>query len=327
MTGLDEYPRPSVAVDPVIFCVYRDRLCVVLDTSSGTLPRLPGTFVHEGETLEQAIRRGLTSKLGIAVDRIEQLHVFDQPGRDPRGWVLSVAHFALVNEDALDSLPPRDIRPADDLPRLDYDHSAMIERALLALRKQYLDTPDPWSILEHFTLGELRAFHECIDPGTHLRDTFRRVMEPQLIEVVDAPRTSTGGRPSRVWRTPRADEVLKVRYASEAKGPREPREPQQVSNMAPTETRGSLEILNVIGPRDSLASLGTRASSRQFSVEFFWSDGSKSVHERLREREAFRLFDDFVFDATSTQPDATTAFPVKAVMRNEVGDVVRDRDL
>ncbi|NBX23779.1 MAG: NUDIX hydrolase [Microbacteriaceae bacterium] len=298
MTGLDEYPRPSVAVDPVIFCVYRDRLCVALDTSSGTLPRLPGTFVHEGETLEQAIRRGLTSKLGITVERIEQLHVFDQPGRDPRGWVLSVAHFALVNEHALDALPPRDIRPVEDLPRLDYDHSAMIERALLALRKQYLDTPDPWRILEHFTLGELRAFHERIDPGTHLRDTFRRVMEPQLIEVMDAPRTSTGGRPSRVWRTPRADEALKVRYASEAKE-----------------------------SRDSLASLGTRASSRQFSVEFFWSDGSTSVHERLREREAFRLFDDFVFDATSTQPDATTAFPVKAVMRNEVGDVMRDRDL
>ncbi|NDE18808.1 hypothetical protein EBZ80_28285, partial [bacterium] len=106
------------------------------------------------------------------------------------GWVLSVAHFALVNEHALDALPPRDIRPVEDLPRLDYDHSAMIERALLALRKQYLDTPDPWRILEHFTLGELRAFHERIDPGTHLRDTFRRVMEPQLIEVVDAPRTS-----------------------------------------------------------------------------------------------------------------------------------------
>lgn len=324
MTGLDEYPRPSVAVDPVIFCVYRERLCVVLDTTSGTLPRLPGTFVHEGETLEQAIRRGLKSKLGIVVDRIEQLHVFDQPGRDPRGWVLSVAHFALVKEDALDSLPPRDIRPADDLPRLDYDHSAMIERALLALRKQYLDTPDPWRNLEHFTLGELRAFHECIDPGTHLRDTFRRVMEPQLIEVVDAPLTSTGGRPSRVWRTPRADEVLKVRYASEAKRPREPREPRERSRVAPLDTLNQLESL---GSLESLASLGTRASSRQFSVEFFWSDGSKSVHERLREREAFRLFDDFVFDATSTQPDAMTAFPVKAVMRNEVGDVVRDRDL
>ena len=346
MTPLDEYPRPSVAVDPVIFCVYRDRLSVVLDTTSGTLPRLPGTFVHEGETLEQAIRRGLASKLGISLDRIEQLHVFDQPGRDPRGWVLSVAHFALVPEHTLDALPPRDVRPVSDLPVLDFDHAAMIDRALITLRRQYLDSPDPWGILEQFSLGELRAFHERIDPGTHLRDTFRRIMEPQLLEVEDAPRTSTGGRPSRVWRTPRPDEVLKVRYASETREPRE----RPVSSRRETRTPLSSTVflglasepedwnpsegrmLPPIRPRSSsstppMRASASRTSSRQFSVAFYWSDGTKTVHERLREREAFRLFDEFVFDATSTQLESVTVHPVRAVMLNELGDVVRERDL
>jgi ADP-ribose pyrophosphatase YjhB (NUDIX family) len=334
-------------VDPVIFCVYRDQLSVALDTTSGTLPRLPGTFVHEGEALEQAIRRGLTTKLGISIDRIEQLHVFDQPGRDPRGWVLSVAHFALVPEHTLDALPPRDVRPVSDLPVLDFDHAAMIDRALITLRRQYLDTPDPWGILEQFTLGELRAFHDRIDPGTHLRDTFRRVMEPQLIDVPDAPRMSTGGRPSRVWRTPRADEVLKVRYASESKEPREraasPRretrtpiaqtrvflglanepedwDPSEGSMLAPPLTRSAV-------PMPPMRASASRASSRQFSVAFYWSDGTNTVHERLREREAFRLFDEFVFDATSTQLENLTVHPVRAVMLNELGNVVRERDL
>jgi ADP-ribose pyrophosphatase YjhB (NUDIX family) len=330
MTPLDEYPRPSVAVDPVIFCVYRDRLSVVLDSTSGTLPRLPGTFVHEGETLEQAIRRGLTSKLGISLDRIEQLHVFDQPGRDPRGWVLSVAHFALVPEHTLDVLPPRDVRPVSDLPVLDFDHAAMIDRALITLRRQYLDTPDPWGILEQFTLGELRAFHERVDPGTHLRDTFRRIMEPQLLEVKDAPRTSTGGRPSRVWRTPRADEVLKVRYASETREPREPRERSMMDSRSRDADEGVRSLLLGVGdflPEPIVRSSASRTSSRQFSVAFYWSDGTNTVHERLREREAFRLFDEFVFDATSTQLESVTVHPVRAVMLNELGDVVRERDL
>jgi ADP-ribose pyrophosphatase YjhB (NUDIX family) len=330
MTALDEYPRPSVAVDPVIFCVYRDQLSVALDTTSGTLPRLPGTFVHEGETLEQAIRRGLTTKLGISIDRIEQLHVFDQPGRDPRGWVLSVAHFALVPEHTLDALPPRDVRPVADLPVLDFDHAAMIDRALLALRRQYLDTPDPWGILEQFTLGELRAFHERVDPGTHLRDTFRRIMEPQLIDVPDAPRMSTGGRPSRVWRTPRPDEVLKVRYASESKEPREPRDRSVMYLGLGDGDAGDVsqrELASDRAPSSSSRSSASRTSSRQFSIAFYWSDGTDTVHERLREREAFRLFDEFVFDATSAQLEELTVHPVRAVMLNELGDVVRERDL
>ncbi len=341
MSALDEYPRPSVAVDPVIFCVYRDRLCVALDTRSGTLPRLPGTFVHEGETLEQAIRRGLSAKLGIVVERIEQLHVFDQPGRDPRGWVLSVAHFALVSESTLDALPPRDVRPVDELPTLDFDHAEMIERALIQLRRQYLDTPDPWRILDQFTLSELRAFHERIDPGTHLRDTFRRIMEPQLIDVPDAPRMSTGGRPSRVWRTPRPDEALKVRYASDLREPREP-------SIPPPNLSKQMVFLGLSDPGedidfDALPSgiplerraatpmppfrPTTRSSSRTFRVEFSWNDGTHNVHERLREREAFRLFDEFVFDATSARLDELTVYPVRAVMLNESGDVVRERDL
>ncbi len=306
MSSLDEYPRPSVAVDPVVFCVYRDRLSVALDTSSGTLPRLPGTFVHEGETLDQAIRRGLTAKLGITLDSIEQLHVFDQPGRDPRGWVLSVAHFALVAEATLDALRPRDVRPVDDLPTLDFDHAEMIDRALIALRRQYLDTPDPWRILSQFTLSELRSFHERIDPGTHLRDTFRRIMEPQLIPVPDAPRLSTGGRPSRVWRAPRADEALKVRYASDVKEVRD--------SVSSDRARSS-------------STAGTRSSSRVFAVKFSWSDGTDTVHEKLREREAFRLFDEFVFDATTARRDGLTVYPVRAVMINESGSVVRERDV
>lgn len=53
---------------------------------------LPGTFVHERERLADAVLRALRAKCGIEGLQPHQLRVFDDPGRDPRGWVMSVAH-------------------------------------------------------------------------------------------------------------------------------------------------------------------------------------------------------------------------------------------
>jgi ADP-ribose pyrophosphatase YjhB (NUDIX family) len=323
MTSLDGYARPSVAVDPVVLAVYRGELSVVVDTENSTLPRLPGTFVREGETLAQALARGLATKLNIQVERIEQLHVFDQPGRDPRGWVISVAHYALVHESTLDELRPRDVRPVDDLPELDFDHRDMIEMAVQRIRSEYLAEPDPWRVLEHFTLSELRSFHERIDRGTLLRDTFRRIMEPQLIEMTDVAPLSTGGRPSRVWRTPTSDEKHKLRYGNMTERPvRRASRPRSDQLMSPQDFMMDDAIV-FDAPMERSASF--RPPAPRFTVEFTWSDGESKVHDNLREREAFRLFDNFVFDAKTALTDDVSVRPVSAVMRDDSGDVVRDR--
>ena len=112
--SLEGYPRPSVAVDVALLTVAADRLAVLLlhgiDPYDGT-PRwsLPGGFVHPGERLEDTVRRVLLDKCGIAGLEPRQLQVFDDPERDPRGWVMSVAHAATVPAgslaSALDSRP------------------------------------------------------------------------------------------------------------------------------------------------------------------------------------------------------------------------------
>ena len=57
---------------------------------------LPGTFLHAGETLADAVNRSLREKANVRGLHPRQLHVFDDPERDDRGWVLSVAHVAVV---------------------------------------------------------------------------------------------------------------------------------------------------------------------------------------------------------------------------------------
>jgi hypothetical protein len=70
----------------------------------------------------------------------------------------------------------------------------------------------------------------------------------------------------------------------------------------------------------------SRTPAPRFSVEFAWSDGERKLHSDLREREAFRLFDDFAFDAKTALTEDLSVRPVSAVIRNDVGVIVRERD-
>src|SRR3954467_12064695 len=98
---LVDYPRPSVAVDTAVLTPDAERGLLVLLVRRDSAQRkdawaLPGTFLHEGETLADAVLRSLDQKAGIRGQAPRQLHVFDDPERDDRSWVLSVAHVVLL---------------------------------------------------------------------------------------------------------------------------------------------------------------------------------------------------------------------------------------
>ncbi|GAA2753513.1 NUDIX hydrolase [Amnibacterium kyonggiense] len=195
--ALTDYPRPSVAVDTAVLTVADRRLQVVLVESDGEL-RLPGTFLHEGEVLADAVTRSLDEKAGITGIDPVQLHVFDALGRDDRGWVLSVAHVAVVPMTALDPLPH--LTPVDQAVGLRYDHDRIVRLAVDWLRDRYRATPDPDGLLrEEFTLRDLQVLHEAVLGEPVMKDAFRRGMVDGLVET---GRMSTGtvGKPARLWR-------------------------------------------------------------------------------------------------------------------------------
>jgi 8-oxo-dGTP diphosphatase len=127
---LADYPRPSVAVDTAVLTVQANALCVVLVQNERGW-RLPGTFLHEGETLADAVLRSLRDKAGIEGLRPRQLHVFDAPARDDRGRVISVAHLVVV---PAASVPAGALTPWGAAHGLVYDHEQILRLAVHTVR-------------------------------------------------------------------------------------------------------------------------------------------------------------------------------------------------
>jgi 8-oxo-dGTP diphosphatase len=138
------YPRPMLTVDVVALSCAGNRPRVLLvqrakPPFAGSWA-LPGGFVDQGEQALDAAPRELVEETGLRVetDRLELLGVYDTPGRDPRGWTVSVVYLtrldtepAVAGED-----DARDARwfAADSLPELAFDHALILADGLARAR-------------------------------------------------------------------------------------------------------------------------------------------------------------------------------------------------
>jgi len=132
-----DYPRPALTVD-LVLATREPRPRVLLirrgkDPFAGSWA-LPGGFVEEGETLGAAARRELLEETGLSVEALEQLYTAGDPGRDPRGWTVSVAYLVRVNAAQLKPVAADDAAEVGwfelaALPALAFDHAMILERA------------------------------------------------------------------------------------------------------------------------------------------------------------------------------------------------------
>jgi 8-oxo-dGTP diphosphatase len=132
-----DFPRPALTVD-VVICTREAQPRALLikrkgDPFAGRWA-LPGGFVDEGETLADAARRELKEETGVAVEELEQLYTAGDPGRDPRGWTVSVAFLARGDAKKLKAKAADDAAdvgwfPLDELPALAFDHAMILQRA------------------------------------------------------------------------------------------------------------------------------------------------------------------------------------------------------
>ncbi len=210
MSKLTDYPRPSVTVDLVIFTIAEDDLKVLL-IRRGQEPfkgrwALPGGFVEINESLERAAARELAEEVGVKNIYLEQLYTFGEPKRDPRGRVISVSYFALVDAERQSIVAASDAADAEwhsvfDPPRLAFDHKQILDYAVWRLRNKIEWTTVGYELLpKRFTLSELQRVYEIILQRPVDKRNFRKkiLAQGQIVELNET-RSDVAHRPARLY--------------------------------------------------------------------------------------------------------------------------------
>ena len=206
---MDDFPRPIATVDVALFTLREGALCVLLarrdrEPYAGQLA-LPGGFVHVDEDADTAATaaRVLAQKAGVARPYLEQLYTFSGKVRDPRGWSIAVAYYALVPETRLGA-PAAGVAlvHVDRLPALPFDHERIVATALYRLRGKSTYSALPAYLLpDQFTIQELHQVYEQVIGVRLDKASFRRKIEDQeIVEPVAGQRRGGAHRPAQIYR-------------------------------------------------------------------------------------------------------------------------------
>lgn len=206
-----QYPHPAVTVDCVVFGLDGKDLEVLLIRRKIEPFRnswaLPGGFVRLEETLDEAARRELQEETGVTEVFLEQFYTFGELGRDPRERVISVAYYVLVKPEAYHLFAQSDASEAawyslKNLPKLAFDHEAIIGRALKHLREKIRTEPIGFELLPaKFKLPQLQRLYEVILERTLDKRNFRRrILHSGLLVPLDEMDRSQKRRPARLFR-------------------------------------------------------------------------------------------------------------------------------
>jgi 8-oxo-dGTP diphosphatase len=172
MTYEYDYPRPALTVDCAVFAPVDGSLEVLLirrdqPPFEGQWAT-PGGFVEIDEPVAEAAPRELAEETGMREVELVRFDVFDEPGRDPRGRMVSVAHWGLTDRETHDLAAADDARAfewfdIDELPEFAFDHDELVAGALRALRARARTGPLGRDLLEEpFGLDVLKQLYETV---------------------------------------------------------------------------------------------------------------------------------------------------------------------
>jgi 8-oxo-dGTP diphosphatase len=216
----DEWQPPSVllTVDLVVLTLRGMSLQLLLvergvEPCAGTMA-LPGGFLRDAEEpILVAASRELSEEAGLNADALllEQFGVYGDPGRDPRGRVVSVAFLAIAPR-LPDPVAGTDATYARWTPAeavlsasllLAFDHQDIVadgvERARSKLECSAIATAFCGPT---FTISELQQVYEAVwDVRLDPRNFYRKIQGTRDFVVPAGPgKRTNAGRPARLFR-------------------------------------------------------------------------------------------------------------------------------
>ena len=173
---------------------------------------LPGGFVNENESGIEAAERELEEETSVNSIHIKHFAVYDKPGRDSRGWIITNAHYAIVPEHSLSKRKANDdaseveLFSVDEVLKLDlaFDHYDIIKEAIANITNDLLQTTVAQNFLpKQFTYSELQALLLTVikDPAISSAQNFaRKIKTLPFIQAVPNMKTQrTSKSPAQLY--------------------------------------------------------------------------------------------------------------------------------
>ena len=218
------FERPLVTIDTAILTLREGQLHVLLmkraaEPFEGQWA-LPGGYIHtrEDKDLETAARRILQEKTGVETPYVEQLQGFGNAKRDPRGWTVTFAYFALISSEALvlkqgsnaEDVAWFEIKGNRVKPQLAFDHAEILSAAVARLRNKVEYSSLPVHLLPpKFTLPDLQRVYEEILGRPMDKSAFRkRMAEADFLEPVQGEKRLASNRPAQIYRIKKGSDTI-----------------------------------------------------------------------------------------------------------------------
>lgn len=206
----DELTIPVLALDVVIFTIYKDELCVVVVKTHEFWEHgyaLPWSIVSKWYTLEENFDNMLKRKTGITGVYKEQLYTFgDNVNRDPRSHVIAIAYYALVK--AENFLTKVDFTKVDIVTveeayklKLFYEHDKILKYAHERLIGKLWYTDIVKELLpETFRISQIQKMYEIILGRTLDKRNFQKKIFSLKIISETGSLDKTTNRPAKLYK-------------------------------------------------------------------------------------------------------------------------------
>ena len=168
---------------------------------------LPGGIIKDDKTIDETIKESVLEQAGLDNLNFEQSYVFSDLDRVPNKRVLAVSLISIVDEFKIKSHQVNtgyevSWFPIDQLPKVGYDHSKVIEVAVSQLKIKLNQSKTLQQIFpSDFTLPEIQKIYEQVSAKELDRRNFRKkFLKLDLIEETGYKAPSITGRPAKLYR-------------------------------------------------------------------------------------------------------------------------------
>ncbi len=200
----------TLSIDCVIFGFKNSELFVLL-VKHGSGPAieqwaLPGSWIKNNESIDEAAYRILTSQTAVENIFLEQFQTFGDLERFPQTRVITIVYYALINIENFQLQPGPNVLEAvwfnvNSVPKLAFDHGIIFDKCIKFLKHKVQHEPIGFNLLPpKFTLLQLLELYEAILNEKLDKSNFRKKMlKMNLLIDTNQKQTEVSHRAAKLY--------------------------------------------------------------------------------------------------------------------------------